>query len=61
MYQRRTHNRSQRFGGHTKHVRYCSCGRTVVGNGGKRHFEKEGHERISFDRWWQEFRKSAGL
>jgi hypothetical protein len=46
-YRRRTHSRSQRFGGHTKHKFYCSCGRQVSGNGGKQHFRLEGHTRVS--------------
>lgn len=60
-----THSRSQRFGGHTRHTRYCSCGRSVVGNGGIKHFytaggreygeRREGHERISRDEWNRRF------
>jgi hypothetical protein len=50
-----TTQRSIRYGGHTKHMRYCSCGRQVSGNGGKRHFEREGHKRITWDQWWERF------
>ena len=50
-YIRRTHNRSQQFGGHTKHTFYCSCGRTVSGNGGKQHFKVEGHRRVTRAQW----------
>lgn len=46
-----THNRSQRFGGHTKHTFYCSCGRQVSGNGGKQHFKLDGHKRVSYNIW----------
>ena len=59
MYQRRTHNRSQRFGGHTRHAHYCECGKVVHGNGGWRHFRNEdgsrrdGHRRI-IERVWAE-------
>jgi len=42
-----THNRAQRFGGHTKHAHYCSCGRIVRGNGGKQHFKLDGHRPIT--------------
>ena len=62
---RRTHNRSQRFGGHTRHARYCSCGRVVWGNGGTNHFygdggreygeRRDGHERIGRDEWERRF------
>jgi hypothetical protein len=55
---RRTHNRSQRFGGHTKHTFCCSCGRQVSGNGGKRHFKLEGHRRIGWEQWRAEFGES---
>lgn len=48
---RHTHNRSQRYGGHTKHTFYCSCGRRVSGNGGKQHFKLDGHKRITQARW----------
>lgn len=52
---RRTHNRSQRFGGHTKHTFYCSCGRQVSGNGGKQHFKVDGHQRITSRSWREQF------
>jgi hypothetical protein len=42
MYQRRTHNRSQRFGGHTRHAKHCSCGAIVYGNGATNHFRTKG-------------------
>lgn len=59
LYMRRTHNRSQRFGGHTKHTRYCSCGKQVSGNGGARHFELDGHQRITHRSWWAQFGPDA--
>lgn len=49
---RHTHNRSQRFDGHTKHTFHCSCGRVVSGNGGKQHFKLDGHRRLSFSEWY---------
>jgi len=55
-----THNRSQRFGGHTKHAHYCSCGKVVHGNGGRRHFEMDGHDRIIHRVWWQVFGRKEG-
>lgn len=49
---RHTHSRAQRFGGHTKHVFYCSCGRRVSGNGGKQHFKVEGdHRKVTYETW----------
>ena len=61
MYQRRTHNRSQRFGGHARRAHYCICGKVVYGNGGTNHFytaggreygeRREGHKRISREQW----------
>ena len=44
---RHTHNRAQRFGGHTKHSWECVCGRVVSGNGGKQHFKVPGHRRLT--------------
>lgn len=50
-----THSRAQRFGGHTKHTFYCSCGRQVAGNGGKQHFKLDGHKRIAYAEWRERF------
>lgn len=64
MYQRRTHNRSQRFGGHTRHAHYCACGRVVYGNGSWRHFHNEdgtrrdGHRSITQRVWSERFQQS---
>lgn len=44
---RLTHDRSHRYGGHTKHSWVCICGRTVTGNGGKQHFRLEGHRKLT--------------
>jgi hypothetical protein len=52
---RHTYNRTQRFGSHTKHTFYCSCGRRVSGNGGKQHFKVEGHQRITSRAWHEQF------
>lgn len=57
---RHTHSRAQRFGGHTKHTFYCSCGKTVSGNGGKRHFEREGHKSILRRQWFEKFGGALG-
>jgi hypothetical protein len=69
MYQRRTHNRSQRFGGHSRRARHCSCGRVVYGNGGINHFfseggreygeRRDGHTWISRAEWDKRFTAGA--
>jgi hypothetical protein len=49
-------------GGHARMAQYCGCGRVVYGNGGRRHFEREDHNRISRAAWeamheWQGMEK----
>jgi hypothetical protein len=56
-----TTRRQQRFAGHTKHTHYCSCGRQVSGNGGLRHFEKAGHQRITQTVWRERFASAPAV